>query len=622
MFLDAYGRPSTREATQSKLLNALVRGQVALPSESNLEVANQLGRRLLNKQVPPETIGEMMQSALHELCVMRPGIKLADASPVICEIITEVLMPYGLQFRIDKAAQSPDNDSNKNWLEVFDYSQMGMAIFDPIGKRILQTNKTFPAMLGHDLENIAELSLEELFRHYLQPERLDQLIVRCHEVEQLTETINSDMDQPFPHSLKICLALISSGDINNGCIVIILLDDSERFLNEIERDNLEGQLRQAHKMEAIGTLAGGIAHDFNNTLGAMIGYTELAYLNIGHTEVAEGYLKEVLIGADRAKLLIQQLLSFSRKDSSTFIAMDFKSEIGRALGMLSHTIPKMIEIKIALDENLYWIKGDPSQIAQIFLNLGTNARDAMPDGGTISVSGQNVQLRAEAGLDLQGLAPGKYVRVMFKDSGSGMEAEVLSHIFEPFYTTKASGKGTGLGLSTIYGAVKAHQGKISCQSSPNKGSVFEILLPAMEDMPSLVTASSPVADTCSHIGKGLVLVVDDEPALREIVKTILQKTGFRVLEASSGEDALNRLNVTPDNVDLIILDLNMPGMGGHKCLAEISERFPKTKVLVASGYIPDNDYQLLVDTGASGFLAKPYGYKEMLEAVERSLTPK
>ena len=555
------------------------------------------------------------------MCALHPAIKLAELGLAISEIVKEVLMPYKFPTKVKENDLSPGNGSIPNWSTAFDYLQRGIAIFDPVDKKIKEINKTFAAMLGHEAGDVSEMTLEVLFRHYLQPERLREIIAKCQEVEQLTVTMNNDIDQPFTHSLKMDMSLIGGGDIYNHCIIIMLTDDLNRLMDERERESLGSQLQQAQKMEAIGALAGGIAHDFNNILGVMTGYTELASLNINQGDQTNDYLNEVMVAAERARLLIQQLLSFSRKDSTHNIVIDLKKEITRAVNMLSHIVPKMIQINMELDEDLYSIKGDPSQIIQIFLNLGANARDALIDGGSISISGRNTYLDAEVGSVKKGLAPGKYVKIIFKDDGLGMEPEVLSRIFEPFFTTKESGKGTGMGLASVYGTVKEHLGMISCQSTPTQGCSFEILLPAMEDRSAQLMGSTPDSSASSDNFNELVLVVDDERALREISKEILQKAGFRVLEASSGEDALDRLNSTQENIDLIILDLNMPGMGGIKCLSEISKLFPEMKVLLSSGYLPDTDYQDLVDLGDTDFLPKPFRTKELLAAVKRSLAP-
>jgi two-component system cell cycle sensor histidine kinase/response regulator CckA len=387
-----------------------------------------------------------------------------------------------------------------------------------------------------------------------------------------------------------------------------------------QQKNLESQLQHAQKMEAIGTLAGGIAHDFNNLLQAIQGYTELLLMRKKEGEPGFRELGEVIRASKRGAELTQELLTFSRKVESKRKPLDLNQEVGELRQLLERTLPKMIEVGFNLAHDLRPINADSAQLKQVLMNLAVNAKDAMPEGGKIVIETQNVTLDQEFCQKYAEVKPGDYVLLSMADTGHGMEKETLQQIFDPFYTTKEVGKGTGLGLAIVYGIVKNHDGYVMCYSRPGSGTSFRIYLPvseaATEDEESgeLLVAKSPPMG-----GDETILLVDDEEFIRELGVDVLGQAGYTVLTASNGEQALEVYRNEQPHIDLIILDLIMPGMGGSKCLAELRKINSQARVLIASGYSPDASTKGTLEAGAAGFINKPYDNKQLLELVRKIL---
>ena len=390
-----------------------------------------------------------------------------------------------------------------------------------------------------------------------------------------------------------------------------------------EQKNLEGQLQQAQKMEAVGTLAGGIAHDFNNLLQAIQGYTELLLMRKKEGESDWRELQEVIRASKRGAELTQQLLTFSRKVESKRRPLDLNQEVGELRQLLERTIPKMIDVELKLADNLKMVNADSVQLKQVLVNLALNAKDAMAEGGKLLIETQSVTLDQEFCRRYAEVKPGDYVLFSISDTGHGMGKETLEHIFDPFYTTKEVGKGTGLGLAIVYGIIKNHEGYITCYSRPEVGTTFRIYLPTIE--PETVPVDVLIAPEPEGLARGgseTILLVDDEEFIRELGVDVLGSAGYTVLTASNGENALELYGQERARIDLVILDLIMPGMGGSKCLEELLTIDPHTRVLIASGYSPDGPTKGALDAGAKGFVSKPYDTSQLLQLVREILDRK
>ncbi|MFH1035606.1 MAG: PAS domain S-box protein [Pseudomonadota bacterium] len=396
------------------------------------------------------------------------------------------------------------------------------------------------------------------------------------------------------------------------------IDISARKEAQAEQSRLQQRLEHAQRMEVVGTLAGGISHDFNNMLQAVSGYAQLMLMRSGPDGPQDKYLQGILRACQRSSELVNQLLTFSRRSHPKTRRVDLNQEVGQVARMLERTIPRMISIETSLTQDLKPIQADPTQIEQVLMNLGNNAKDAMPQGGRLLFETCNIYLDEQYSARQVGVAPGHYVLLKVSDNGLGMSKEVLSRIFEPFYTTKGLGEGTGLGLSTVYGIVKAHQGHITCYSQPGQGTIFKLYLPAEEHG---ALGEEPAPQELIHLpgGHEMVLLVDDEPALLEVAREMLQQFGYQVLTAGSGEEAPEVLGRRDPPIDLVIMDLGMPGMGGRACLDQVLKLAPGLPVIISTGYSTNGQERELLQAGAAAFLAKPYQMVELLVKVRQAL---
>ncbi len=393
--------------------------------------------------------------------------------------------------------------------------------------------------------------------------------------------------------------------------------ENKRRQAELEKEQLQAQLMQAQKLESVGRMAGGIAHDFNNMLQAMNGNIELLLLgkSAGHPDVIR--LKSVLESINRAAQLVSQLLLFSRKSGARRVLVDLIQEAEGVGRILERTIPKIIDLELRLNPETWPVSGDPVQIEQVLYNLANNAVDAMPDGGLLVFGTENVVLDESFVLAHPGSRPGPHVLLTVTDTGCGMDKGILEHIFDPFFTTKEVGKGTGLGLASVYGIVKAHRGYIQCISEPGKGTEFRVYLSALEQEESAAMEQLPQEAPLG--GSETILVVDDEKEILELTREALEDFGYNVLSASNGEQALEIYREQGHDVALILMDLNMPGMGGHKCLQELLKINPTVNVVIASGYSADVHEKEPSELGARDFLFKPYQLKDLAGMVRKVL---
>ena len=400
-------------------------------------------------------------------------------------------------------------------------------------------------------------------------------------------------------------------------------DETGRIVNyvSVTRDvtrelMLQKQLLQAQKMEAIGTLAGGIAHDFNNLLQAILGYSELLLMKKGQQDPDRTKLEAIMHAARDGADLVSRILAFGRKGESKFRPIDLNYEVRRVEKLLRRSLPRMIRIDLALDEDLRVIDADPAQIEQVMLNLGVNAHHAMPDGGQFLIETRNVSLSDEYVSAHLGAKSGKYVLLTVSDTGAGMQPEVLDRVFEPFFTTKTDGEGTGLGLSMVHGIISQHGGYIRCYSEPGRGTSFKIYFPVSECKltPDLATTREMPA-----FGTETILLVDDDDRIRNLGRELIEMGGYQVMTARSGEEALEIYAEHGKKISLIILDLIMPGIGGNRCLQELLRVDPDVRVLLASGYSENGITVGENRTSARGFLRKPYDAKDILVAIRRVL---
>jgi len=382
-----------------------------------------------------------------------------------------------------------------------------------------------------------------------------------------------------------------------------------------EQRSLEQQLRQAQKMESLGTLAGGVAHDFNNLLGGILGYVGLMKGDYSPAEKHYAYLELIENAGRRAAELTNQLLAFSRKGKFELRAVDLNNSVEDVSKLIGRTLDKNIEIATELQRGLPSVEGDPGQLEQAILNLCVNAADAMPAGGRLRLGTEVVALEEEFTSKHVGCDPGEYVVLRVSDTGIGMDSETLSRMFEPFFTTKEVGKGTGLGLSTVYGIVKNHGGYVDVHSQPGKGSTFDIYLPV-----SKREFTPPQPQTMElQTGHETILAVDDEEIIRSLLKDILEKLGYRAIVAKDGKEATRIYDQNKGQIDAVIVDLVMPQVGGREIFRELKRRNPEVKVLLASGYAQAGAAQQILDEGVRGFIQKPFDLVDLSQKLRQML---
>jgi PAS domain S-box-containing protein len=423
------------------------------------------------------------------------------------------------------------------------------------------------------------------------------------------------------HSLGQLRHKLKDGDIIDVEIAVHPVPYSGRnaalavIIDITERKQLEEQLRQAQKMEAIGMLAGGIAHDFNNLLTIISGYGQLLLTAMSPEDSNRAAVDQIMKASDRAAALTRQLLAFSRRQVLQLKVIDLNALVAGMVNMLRRLIGEDVEFSTRLVPKLGCVNADPGQLEQVIMNLVVNARDAMPHGGNLTIETSNVDLdRHYSGIHIA-LEPGPYVLLAVTDDGSGMDAETRSHLFEPFFTTKGQGKGTGLGLSTVFGIVKQSGGNLEVHSEPGRGTSVKVYLPRIAQCTPDQAADAAQA----HAGGGseTILVVEDDDSVRRLVQETLSRDGYELLAAADGMAAIRTMEKHNGPIDLLLTDVVMPGMNGRE-LAGAAERLrPEIKVLFMSGYTDSATGNTADRDG--GFLQKPFTPAVLSRKVRESL---
>jgi signal transduction histidine kinase/ActR/RegA family two-component response regulator len=384
---------------------------------------------------------------------------------------------------------------------------------------------------------------------------------------------------------------------------------------------LESQLLQSQKMEAVGRLAGGVAHDFNNVLTAISGFGQFALsaLDDGNAEVRDD-IQQVLDAADRAASLTRQLLAFSRQQVLQPHVLNMNGVVNGLSRMLERLIGEDVRLVAKPAPKLSAVKADPSQLEQVLVNLVVNARDAMPNGGTLVIETANVELDTAYASTHEGVSAGPYVMLAVTDTGIGMDAATRGRAFDPFFTTKPSGKGTGLGLATVYGIVRQSGGSVDIYSEPGHGTTFKVYLPRCDERADRQRTPAPSAAVMPG-SRRTVLLVDDDVFVATTARRTLERAGYHVLTASNGREALGVVEMHPGRLDLLVTDLVMPEMGGRELARRVVTRMPLLRVLYTSGYTAEAVNQQAVLDPRDAFLGKPFTPDALLHAVHAAIDP-
>ena len=419
--------------------------------------------------------------------------------------------------------------------------------------------------------------------------------------------IKSDQREAF---VQVTLNRLSEA---GETVLVAVLTDATKL------KSLEAQFVQSQKMQAIGQLAGGVAHDFNNLLTAISGHCDL--LLTRHDEGDEDFsdLMQINQNANRAAALVGQLLAYSRKQTLQPQRLDLRGLLSDMTHLLGRLVGEKVTLNLTHDPQLWETRADKRQLEQVFMNLVVNARDAMPDGGKISVETENLTLEAPWHRDRAVVAPGQYVKVSIRDSGVGIAPDKVQKVFEPFFTTKRAGEGTGLGLSTAYGIIKQSGGFIFADSMPGEGTCFMLILPALDPVVRPVEQETGDRQAAPRPCGGVVLLVEDEAPVRAFASRALQMRGFTVLEADTGEAALDLLNDEETRIDVFVTDVIMPGLDGPGWVRKAITSRPETRVVFMSGYAQETFGDVQADIPNSIFLPKPFSLSELTETVSRQM---
>ena len=481
-----------------------------------------------------------------------------------------------------------------------------VALGRPLNQQIFYQNETMPALADLVLD-MDERALQQYYR--------EKKLFRSHAIAEAFEAADQ----------------LSVGGVLKKNIYFLaarLRDDSGKVIGAIEtlqditeKEQLQVQLQRSQKMEAVGTLAAGMAHEFNNILAAIQGYVQLMKMKIETDNPLSEYIADIDTSCQRAAGLTRKMLTFSRSEIGEKKLVKINQLVDGMHRLLRQTLPAQIELEMDLQPNLPFISAEGNQLEQVLLNLAVNARDAMQNGGTLTIRTGRVDLDAHF-CNMHSLArPGQYIIIEVQDSGKGMPAHVIEHIFEPFFTTKEPGKGTGLGLSIVYSIIKHYGGHILAESGLHKGSCFKIYLPVEDEVYEEV--STPEAEPAHSTGAGEhILVVDDEPHLREIAKEVLTTSGYQVSEAANGQEAVDVYKEHRENgsrVDLVMLDMSMPVMDGKACMKCLRGIDPSIPILITTGHTDGTD---MLKATANGILFKPFSLSSLLQEVKKILEQK
>ena len=499
---------------------------------------------------------------------------------------------------------------------LFDEAAVGMAIVGLDG-RLVRTNRALQSMLAYPAEALHAM----FFSQITHPDDVaadwelfgDLVAGECTHYQVEKRYFRSDGAVLWTH-LNVSLVRDAEGA---PCFTVGIVEDiTERMRAEEALRQSQDELLQAQKMETVGRLAGGVAHDFNNLLTVIKGNAQLLLCDVPEGSPMWEELEEIDRVAGRAAELTQQLLAFSRRQVLQMRVLDLNDTVARADRLLRRLLGEDIEFRTAVDSSLGAVRADPGQMEQVLMNLALNARDAMPQGGKLTLETRNVWLDDEYALRHPSVTPGAYVMVAVSDSGHGMDAETQSRVFDPFFTTKEPGRGTGLGLATVYGIVRQSGGHVWVYSEVGRGTSFKVYLPRVDGVPA---AEGPSPGAELRGGTETILLVEDEESVRRLGIRVLARAGYTVLAAAEGAEALRMAEAHPGPIHLLVTDVVMPGMSGREVAERIAVLRPQAGVLFTSGYTDDAIVHHGVLDDGMAFLQKPFDPSNLLHAVRRVL---
>jgi PAS domain S-box-containing protein len=513
----------------------------------------------------------------------------------------------GVAFDMTEAKQAEETLRRERYFsEAATGSLPGLFYLFDEGGRFLRWNRNLERLTGYSARQVAKMSPLDFF------------------VGEDRRTIEESIQEAFEKGRTTAeVDLVSRDGTRTPYFFtgeLVVLDDRRCIVGTaidlVERRRLESQLRQSQKMEAIGRLAGGVAHDFNNVLTVILSNSEMLAGGLGPEDPRRQELIEIRDAAQRAATLTRQLLAFSRKQVLKPRVLSLNAVVVTLEKMLRRLIGEDIELATELQPELWAVEADPGQLEQIIMNLAVNARDAMPEGGRLSIATDNADIDDGFAREHFPMVPGRYVMLAVSDSGAGMDAETQRHIFEPFFTTKPRGRGTGLGLSMVYGIVKQSGGYIWAYSEPGEGAKFEVYFPCAEGDRS--DAKAALATGSALPGKETVLLAEDEDSVRRLARRILEEVGYTVLEARGATEALRISEGWDGPIDLLLTDVVMPELNGRELAERLSVLRPRIQILYISGYTDHEILDGIIGPG-NNFLQKPFTPEALTNKVREAL---
>jgi len=511
-----------------------------------------------------------------------------------------------------KRAQKELRESEQKYRTIFDTAANMILCVDEDGC-IAQCNSRVHSVLGFSPEE----AIGRPLKTFLHPDDAPAAAACMATVLSGAPVINKEIRMVRRDAAVIFTSVNASlmpAAGNRRQTLCIIHDITERHRAEQEHARLQQQLLHSQKMEAIGTLAGGVAHDFNNMLAIILGNAQLGLGEVPPGDPGRESLQEILTAARRASELTQKMLTFARKEIRDVKPMDLNHVCTDLAGLLNRSFPRKILIKTLLDPTLPPIKGDANHVFQAMLNICNNARDAMPDGGSLCLETAAVELDDSFCRTHPDADPGAFCRIRIADTGVGMAPALLEKIFEPFFTTKGLGKGTGLGLSMTFGIVKTHSGFIHVSSTPDQGTTFDIHLPAACDETPAQNKSQPGQ---APRGTETILLVDDESSFLKIAKKMLERAGYNIITADNGKTALDTFTKRNAEIDLVVMDVIMPEMEGREALSAMRRIRSDIPAILASGFNTDPDVKL--PSEADAYVQKPFDMNDLCRTVRRVL---
>lgn len=523
-----------------------------------------------------------------------------------------------LQQEINERKQKEEELRNLEELESSILDAIPHAVFGLNDRNFVFANKGVKNVLGWEPEELLGKSSRLLYpsdKEFIESENKIYPALKQQKISSIESTFRrkDGMD-------VLCRVNVARiGDSITGKSVVAICEDITDYRQaEKEKENLQAQLLQAQKLEAVGKLAGGIAHDFNNILGAIIGYADIIQLKMPVNDSSRPYVDHIVTSSQKAANLTKSLLAFSRKQIMDPKPLELNQTISRMGKFLSRLIPEDVELKTNLYTKDLIVMADTGQIDQVIMNLVTNARDSLSGSGIIEISASKFTIDSEF-KETHGYGdPGEYALISLVDNGAGMDEEVVKKIFEPFFTTKEVGKGTGLGLSIVYGIIKQHGGYVEVKSKPGRGTMFNIYLPLIAD--KIEETYNPKIIVPQAQGSESILIVEDNDDLRILLKDILEQYGYRTREAADGMEAITEFYANIP--DMVILDVIMPRKNGREVYDEICKTHPDMKFLFISGYTADVISRKGIIEGGYDFISKPFQPTDLLRKVRAMLAKK